>query len=184
MKNRIFFLSALLFLSGCAGSPYTYYVKPTPIEKGVTKYNLESVQVNLRKGPGAIAGDKSFSSQDELTQQFTDALKKALEEKHLVAGGSGTGSADVEVNIDYERHFNIGGRALNKPVVSHSVLVERGGQRLARVEVSDYTTSYGYLGDAAVNMEIAAFSWDAEDELRDVDLIAKEIVEDIAALGD
>jgi len=63
------------------------------------------------------------------------------------------------------------------------VLVERNGQLLASFKVSNYTTTYGYLGDAAVNMEIATFNWGADDELRDVNLIASEIVEDLAGLG-
>ncbi|TBW44117.1 hypothetical protein EZI54_23850 [Marinobacter halodurans] len=90
MKSKTILFSMLLVLSGCASSPYTYYVKPTPIEKGVTKYKLESVHVNLREGHGAIDGDTTFSSQEELTQEFTGALEKALDANHLAEGrGSG-----------------------------------------------------------------------------------------------
>ena len=67
-----------VIISGCASSPYTYHVKPTPLEKGVTKYEMQEVSVKLRLGHGAIPGDTSFASQEKLIQQFTDSLKALL----------------------------------------------------------------------------------------------------------
>lgn len=61
MKGIYIILIAAL-LTGCGStSPYTYYVKPTPLKENKTNYYLGDIDVNLKLGHGAIIGDKSFS---------------------------------------------------------------------------------------------------------------------------
>ena len=45
------------------------------------------------------------------------------------------------------------------------------------------TTKYSYAKDIAVNLEIAAFQWDAEDEPIDIDMIAFVIVRELSEVG-
>lgn len=183
MLKKLACLSFFLLLVSCSSSPYTYHNKSIPIQKGITKYALKEVTVNLALGHGAIENDTTFASQQELKQQFTDALEKYLKEKNIFDASGNTNSIGVAINVDYLRKFNYGGKALNKPEVSHSVIVSKGDMKLASFRRSTYTTKYGYLKDAAVNLEIAAFKWGADDELKDVDLISKLIIDDLSGLG-
>jgi hypothetical protein len=181
--KKIIFPFLALIMSGCASSPYAYDVEPTPLKKGETKYSLGNVDVNLTLGHGALADDTSFATQDKLTEQFTVALKKHLKEKGISAATDDSADALANITIDYIRTFNHGGTSLNKPVVSHQVVIRQGEQKLASFNQGKYTTEYSYLRDAAVNLEIASFQWEAEDEPEDVDLIAEMIVEELAELG-
>lgn len=87
------------------------------------------------------------------------------------------------INSIYLITFNSGGEALNKPQVSHSLAISQNEAKLASFASKKYTTKYAYFEDAAVNIEIAAFLWDSEDEPRDIELISKLIVEDLANIG-
>lgn len=182
-RSFLFMSLALSFLIGCSSSPYNYYVDPTPIASGQAKYKISDVKVSLTLGHGAIEGDTSFASEETLTKQFSDALQKSIESQGLSATSSSDNAFDVVVQIDYTRIFNYGGKALNKPEVSHSVIVEKDRKKLAGFGRSNYTTKYAYLKDVAVMAEISAFKWGADDELEDVNLIAELIVEDLAKLG-
>ncbi len=182
MKKTYMVLIAVL-LAGCSSdSLYTYYVKPTPLKNNGTNYFLGKVQVNLTLGHGAILGDKSFASSSQMKKQFTSFLQKHMKKKGLLSK-SKNNAVVVNVTLDYTRIFNYGGKSLNKPQISHTIEMVRGKERLASSRLVNYTTKYGYFKDMAVNLEIAAFSWDAEDELEDIEFIAKLIVEDIANAG-
>lgn len=73
---------------------------------------------------------------------------------------------------------------MNKPAFSYEVNINKGEILLASYAVKNQTTKYGGFTDAAVNLQISAFKWDAEDEPRDINLIAKTITEEIAEIGD
>ena len=183
MKKTLPFIFALTF-AGCASSPYVYHVEPTQLQSNQTQYKISSVVVNLELGHGAIPGDESFATQDQLKKQFEASLIAQMKEKGIYAEKWGNEGFSVDLNINYERNFNYGGKALNKPHVSHSAIVlDEKQQKLASFAQSNYTTNYGTFGDVAVNIEIASFSWDAEDELKDIELISKKIVEELADLG-
>ncbi len=109
-------------------------------------------------------------------------LESSLQEKGLLAGKS-QDALTININIDYRRNFNYGGKSLNKPKVSHQVVVTDKGTTLASFGSQNYTTKYSYFQDAAVNLEISAFSWDQEDEPKDVELISNLIIENLANLG-
>lgn len=179
MKKIILTLLAIA-LTGCS-SPYVYHVEPTQLQSNETQYDIGSVTVNLELGHGAISGDESFASEAVLKKQFEDALVATMEEKGIYGAASGY---SVVVDIDYKRMFNLGGKALNKPEVSHSVSVfDSENKKLASFAVGKYTTGYGTFGNAAVNLQIAAFTWGAEDEPRDVKVVAEAIVNQLADLG-
>lgn len=183
MKKTIPFLLALT-LAGCASSPYIYHVEPTQLQSNQTKYNINSVIVNLELGHGAIPSDESFATQEQLKKQFEIALIAQMKEKGIYSTKIDDTGFSVDLSINYKRNFNYGGKALNKPSVSHSVIIlDNTHKKIASFSQGNYTTNYGTLGDVAVNIEIAAFSWGAEDEPKDVELISKEIVEDLANLG-
>ncbi|MAM86979.1 MAG: hypothetical protein CME36_06700 [unclassified Hahellaceae] len=181
MKTSLAILP-VLFLAACASSPYKYYVEPTPLEANKTKYELRNLEVNLRLGDGAKPGDESFATQAQLRDEFEKSLRNHMKSKNILATDN-SDNIHVDVSIDYLRRFNIGGGSLNKPELAHTVTISRDGEKLASFSQSGYTTKYGYLDDAAVNFEIAAFSWDAEDEPKDVELVSEIIVKDLAKVG-
>lgn len=183
MKKTLSFIFALT-LAGCSSSPYVYHVEPTQLQSNQTQYNINSVVVNLKLGEGAIPGDESFANQEQLKEQFKASLITHMKEKGIYTDKLSDSGFAVDFNINYERKFNYGGKSLNKPAVSHDVAVMNAKkQKLASFSQGTYTTAYGTFVNAAVNIEIAAFSWDAEDEPRDIDLISKQIVEELAELG-
>lgn len=183
LKKLLICISVVFFVGCSSGSGYKYYVDPVPIIKGVTKYKFGSVKVHLILGHGAIEGDTTFASEDMLNQEFLNDIKKFMHEQGILAAENQE-SPIVDISIDYTRTFNYGGKALNKPAISHQVSVSQNGKILATFGRDNYTTKYAYLKDAAVNIEIAAFLWDEEDEPQDVNLISKLIVEDLAGLGE
>ena len=179
----LFSLIMAVVLTGCASDPYVYYVKPTPLKSNQTKYFLKDVKVTLKLGHGAIPGDKTFASQEKLLGQFKKYLVKHLKKHNILAKKSSTETPNVEIYIDYTRRFNYGGKALNKPEVSHKVIVSNKSGKIASFALNNYTTKYAYFEDTAVNLQIALFTWDAEDEVKDVELISEMLAEDLANLG-
>ncbi|BEU03523.1 hypothetical protein OAG1_23230 [Agarivorans sp. OAG1] len=184
MLNKIILIAVALMLSACGSSPYKYYVEPTPIVKGNTRYHVGEVKVKLNLGHGAPEEGTSFVSEEELNLQFIEAINKHLAENNLIANSDSKDSFKLNIDIDYTRTFNYGGRSLNKPQVSHMVQIVGEQGQLASFSQSKYTTNYGGFKDAAVNLEITAGNWDAEDEPKDIDLVSAIIVEDLAGLGE
>ncbi len=182
MKKTLIFTLALA-LTGCASSPYVYHVEPTQLQSNETKYSIGSVVVNLELGHGAIAGDETFASEQELVEQFTASLMAQMKEQGVYATEAGKSEFSVSFEVDYLRTYNHGGKALNKPQISHRVTVSDSTKPVASFNNDDYTTSYGTFGDAAVNIEIASFSWDEEDEPEDVEKISEYIIEALTELG-
>ncbi len=184
MKKRLSLLVGVLWLAGCAGSSYyTYYVQPTPLVAEKSTYVLGDVDVHLTLGEGAIAGDRSFASEQELQQEFAEYLEHYLKQSGYQAQDPKTADAVINVKIGFKRTFNIGGHALNKPEVSHAVVLTKNGTKLVSFSQGPYHTQYSYFDDMAVNLEIASFNWDAEDEPRDVDLISQLLIDQIVKTG-
>lgn len=174
-------LILMTFFMGCASGPTSspYLVNPTPIEKGVTKYELSDVEVQLTLGHGAREGDTQFVDEATLNTQFEAALTEALQQHGVLSTSSST-DAKLAIKIDYHRTYNVGGNSLNYPKISHSVKVFNDGQgELAKLSQANYHLTRGI----GANLKIAAFKWKAEEELADVKLIANLIAKDIAALG-
>ncbi|WP_017033387.1 hypothetical protein [Vibrio genomosp. F10] len=146
--KKVITIALAMLLSACASSPYQYYVEPTPIKKQQTTYNVKKVDVNLTLGHGAIPGDNTFSDEAELEKQFKQYLEASLSEKGLLAR-AGQEGLDVSVTVDYKRKFNAGGKALNKPEVSHQVVIHNNKEDLASFSSANYTTKYAYLEDLA-----------------------------------
>lgn len=182
MRPFITMSLAVLVLAGCASSPYQYMLEPTPINKGVTKYEIQSLNVNLSE-EGANKDNTTFVRQSKLKQQFLNALRKYMLENNLLAKRKDTDRAKLDIQIDYLRRYSLGGNSLSKPEISHQVKVLQEEVPVARFSGYKYTTKYDYLEDIAVNAQVAAFSWKAKDELKDVDLISKMLVKDLQNLG-
>lgn len=175
--------SIVLFLTACSSSPYQYHVEPTTLEKGKTQYVLGDVTVKLTLGLGGKSNDARFASEEVLTQSFKDYLTTELQNKKILALDEVNADAVLNVSIDYERRFNYGGNALNKPYVSFTANVTKDEQLLASFGESGFTTKYDYFKDIAVNAQIAIYKWGAEDEPQDIELISKTIVDDAYQLG-
>lgn len=180
--RAILVVTFAMLLSACASSPYTYHVEPTPIKKQKTTYTISAVNVNLTLGNGAIPGDESFANESELEAQFSNYLSSALAEKGILAQ-EGSEHFEIIVDINYTRKFNIGGKALNKPEVSHRVTILNAEETLATFSQGPYTTKYSALTNTAVNLKIASFLWGREDEPKDVELISELIIRDLANAG-
>ena len=184
MKLRIVIaVLMLVLLVGCS-SKYNYHVEPTPLKEGITKYSIDRVTVNLSFGHGNL-NDGRFENQEQLTESFRKAILKNLKEKNLLAETKEKADALIQVNVDYKRVFNWGGKALSKPKVSYDVNVyNKESVNLADFGLEPFTTSYGTFGDMAVGIQIAAFKWGKQGELKDVNTVSKIITTDLAGLGD
>lgn len=172
-----------LGMAGCASSPYTYHVEPTPLVAGQSKYMLGDVHVNLIEGHGAPTGDAPYATKEVLTKEFIEALTKHMKELNVLADTENASDGTVNVDVDFTRTFHVSGDALAKPQISHTIVINKTEQPLVSVTQGPYQTKYGYLDDMAVNLEITAGNWDQEDEPRDVDLVSKLISEDISEIG-
>ncbi len=183
--NKLFIVFIAFLTISCSNSPYVYDEKPTPLKKEQSIYYLDELTVNLTLGDGANVrdGDSSFSNQEEMEKQFKNYINRALKEKNILAPNSSSADATIKIIIDYKRNFNYGGKALNKPLLSHRVNIYKNAKKLAHFADSNYTTKYSYLKDLAVNAEIAAFRWGADDELKDIRLISDSIVNDLYQIG-
>ena len=152
-------------------------------KKGISKYFLEKVSVKLTPGYGAIPGDNTYVNQEELQKQFFESIRLHLEKRVILATNSESASGDLEIEIDYQRNFNHGGKALNKPWVRHKINVYKNDMKLVSLSTVKYTTRYTYFKEIAVNLEIGAFQWGVEDEPEDVNYISDYIVDTIFNLG-
>lgn len=185
MKTKLMAIFIALGMSGCSSSPYTYHVEPTPLVAGQSKYVLGNVDVNLTITGWPRPKDESlFATEQTLTQEFLDSLKKHLKEKGIEAASSDQADAIINISVDFARGYHpVADNALVKPSVKHRVTIERNGQTLVTTSNGPYQTKYAYFGDMLVNQEISFGTWDYEDEPRDVDLVSKLIIEDISKMG-
>lgn len=177
----IIFISFFLF--GCSSGPMVKVDSSSPLKAGVTRYSIVKPVVKLTLGHGAIEGDKTFADSSTLESQLAAAMTKHFAEMGLLAANPESADASVEVTMDYVRRFNYGGKSLNKPQISYRVQIKEGAQLLAQYSISNVTTYYGPLEDAGVNLQISTFTWGAEDEPKDIDMIAKVITEEISKIG-
>ena len=177
-------LFSLLLLTGCGGGKNIYLVSPTPLKKEASKYYIKDLNVLLEEGGAAKNPEnKTFLDQKQLNDQFMGYLNKALEKKEILGNSS---DFALSIRINYERFYHLGGNALMKPIISHSYKVY--DKNSDTVLVSDaqnrYTTKYGYLEEVVVSTKILAMQWDAENEPKDVEMVANLLIEDISRLGE
>lgn len=178
-------LTLITLLSACSSSPYKYHVNPTPIEKGKSSFVLGQVSVSLTPSIEEIEKKSGAKTQlvnaKQMEEMFKHSINKNLKELGLL--NDKKPSYIINIKINYKRTFNYGGKALNKPQISHSIEILDEDQKLVSFGKGKYTTKYAYFEDAAVNIEIASFNWDHEDEPRDIELISELIADDIAGVG-
>ncbi|CAA6813107.1 MAG: Unknown protein [uncultured Campylobacterales bacterium] len=183
MKKMSLFVVAifvLLGISGC-GSMYNYTVDPTPIKKDSAKYVLKKFDLNLQHGHGQNINNKTFKSEADLRKSFIEFVNLELKEQGLLGAKN---SFKVAIDMDYTRNYNYGGNALNKPEFFYTVSVYSVQNKLlANFSIPKSTTTYGTFKDLAISTEIAIFKWDAEDEPKDIAMIAKTLVRELSKLG-
>ena len=183
--KKVIFSSLLVVLmtmiSGC-GSAYTYNLKPTPIKQGESKYVVRNLELKLSHSDGRNTENKTFKTEVELQESFKSFIKEALVENSILGDSKGY---QLDISINYTRVYNYGGNALNKPKVSYFVKVyDTNNKLLANHGTGEFTTKYASFKDAYVNAQIATFTWDAEDEPKDIHLISNLLVEELSELGD
>lgn len=180
--SYVFVVVLTMLFVGCS-SKSIYTVEPTPIKKGEAKYVLREFKLTLSHGHGRNLENKTFKNQEELKDSFAEFINKKLKEQKL-DGTNVDDSYEVKIDMNYERRYNYGGNALNKPYIDYTIEVfDRNNKLLVSYGYGKHTTKYAYFTDAAVSLEIAMFKWDVEDEPRDVELISELIVKDLAELG-
>jgi hypothetical protein len=174
------FLLLCVMMTGCSSNPkYNYLVDPTPLQESASTYSLDSVSVKLILGHGGNADDPQFVTQEVMREQFEAALRQSLDERGILAE-EGEADAALKVHVGYERRYNIGGKALNKPNVGHRVSAfDAEGNELANFGYGGYTVKYGI----AQNVKISTFLWKAEGELADIQKVANIIASDISEMG-
>lgn len=178
---RILFPLILAILFGGCGGGYHYDVKPTPLQKGISKYVLGDFKFSLTEDHRNKA-NLTYKNEQELKKDFVAAINKNLAQIGLL----GVEGKDyrIDITMNYLRRFNYGGNALNKPYFDYSVeIFDNTGTRLASYAISTSTTKYSYFKDLAVNLQIGTYQRDAEDEPEDIELIAKTLVGEISEIG-
>lgn len=185
MKTQLLAMAVALGLSGCASSPYTYHVEPTPLVAGQSKYVLGNVDVKLTEHfPREAPVDNPYINEDELTHEFVKALQKHMAEQNILASSVDSADGEININVDFQRNHSIYSGALAKPAISHTIEIVKDSAKLATTASrGQYTTKYAYFQDTLVNAEISVGTWDEEDEPKDVDLISDLIVQEVAEVG-
>ncbi len=179
-KKKLLIIISVAMLMGCA-SRFVYSDKSVPIKKGVTRYHLGKVEVNLKLGTNGEKGenDTVYFSQKELVQEFTTDLKKYLKEYNIF--DSTSSGLTLSAEFDFVRNFNLlGKKALNIPHFSHIISVKKGNKKVAYYSFTDYVINYSVVR----NLKITASLSGPEDEKEDIDLVCKEIIEELKNLGD
>jgi len=124
---KILFLIVLgAFFVGCAGR-YKYNVEPTPIQKGVAKYIVSDFNLTLTNQPTRYEYNPNYKNESELRDEFVEFINKHLKEQGILGDEN---SFKIKIQMDYERWFNWGGKALNKPHFSYSVKIYDNADRL------------------------------------------------------
>jgi hypothetical protein len=164
----------VISISGC-GSKINYEVKPTPLQKNKSTYVLGKFNLFLEESSNKDITNLTYLTQDKLAESFIEKFTNQLKEQGIYGD-------EYVINIDmyYERVFNIGGNKLNRPQFRYDVkILNKNNELLASYGIGLSTTKYAYFKDAAVNIEISTFNRDAEDEPEDIELICKILVENI-----
>jgi len=180
--SYVFVAFLVTLFVGC-GSMYDYKVEPTPIKKGEAKFVIDEFKLTLTHGHGRNLENQTFKNEDELKKSFIEFLNNKLKEKNLL--GDTENAYKVQIDMHYKRTYNHGGNALNKPEFWYSIdILDNNDTLLVHYSIPLSTTKYSYLKDAAVNLQIAAFQWLAEDEPTDIEMIAYTIVRELSEIGE
>lgn len=179
--NYVVVAFLVTFFVGCS-SIYNYKVEPTPIKKGEAKFVIEEFNLTLTHGHGRNINNTTFKNEDELKDSFVKFINQKLKDKNLL--GSVENSYKVKVNMNYERRYNYGGNALNKPYFDYSVdIFDQNNRLLVTYGLGKATTKYSYFEEISINTQIGFFKWKAEDEPRDINLISDLITKELLEVG-
>lgn len=175
----ILFIAVVISMSGC--SKYNYYVEPTPIVQGKSKYIVQNVSLNLTNNGNKNNENKTFKNEKELQKSFKKFIINELEKKSMLGSED---SYKVDIRINYKRIYTYGGNALAKPEFDYTVKVyNMSNDLLADFTIPKSTTNFGMLKEAAITIEMALMQWDAEDEPQDIEVVSKVLVRDLSELG-
>lgn len=185
MKNKAkvnigFLIMSCLLLASCGSSP-TKQAAPLGFKAGAAQFQLLPTKVTLHHGLGAPEDSTLFASEDDVQATLHKDIEASMQELNLLESSS---ELSVEFVVSYTRIYNHGGKSLNKPRISYVTNLFKNGASIGSFSSGEFTTKYAYLKEIAVNAEIAAFKWGAEDEPRDLAIVASVIAKDLSRVGD
>ena len=175
----------ILVLSGCGGSVKDIYlVKPTPIQHGKSKYQIDNLKFTLVEK--MFKNDTSkYKKEAQLKEYIFKNIEKELKASKIL--GNDVSSYKLDIDLHYDRIFTPIPKtsSLQKPAFFYTIKVYNNdkSQLLVEYSIEKSTTKYAYLKELAVAAEILALQWDYEDEPLDIDLICKTLVEDVLSFG-
>lgn len=182
LYTKILLLILTLIITGCGSSMYHYHVKPTPIKKGKSMYTIRNFELTLDHGSSHNLENKTFKTESELEESFKLMILKELSSRSILGDEN---SLQLDISIYFLRRYSFGGNALIKPHFDYTVKIyDSQGTLLLDYEIPRSITKYSYFKDIAVNAQITTFTWDAEDEPQDVELISKGFVKRLSELGE
>jgi hypothetical protein len=173
-------LTLCLMLAACSNTP-KQPDKPVGFKAGTATFNLLPTKLQLNHGNNSPDNITLFASQDEMQNTLHGFIEAKMKEVHALDAKS---NYAVEILVSYDRIYNIGGKALNKPRISYTAKIYKDKTLVRTHESGIFTTRYAGLKDTAVNFEIAAFKWDKEDEPKDLDVLASVITTELKKIGD
>lgn len=174
MRIRHIFWCTLIGLVGCAGQ-----VDTVDEERLIQTFYIKKITVNLAETTEGKVGRKEYPSKNMLAKDFAYSIHKHLMTEGIYASTPGGNVGELVIAIDYLRRCKVGGRALNRPLISHQVIIFQGTQEVTQLIKKDYTPQYDYFKSVYVNVERAIHQWDKEDEHVDVDNISEDLVESL-----
>ncbi len=178
---KISMLSILcLVLAACSTNP-KQSVSSIGFKAGTAKFKLLSTELQLSHGHGAPDDKTIFSSQDEMQRVLDGYIREKMNEYQMMDPQS---NFAIEILSNYQRSYNYGGKALNKPIISYTIKIYKDGVMVRAFESGTFTTKFAGFKDAAVNLEITAFKWGKEDEPKDLEVLASVIIGDLKKIGD
>lgn len=168
-----FALSAVV-LVGCA-SGFQYYPGSESYRDGpqALKDIIVNVDLHTAKSP---EGYLKAPEIEALIKQ--DIIQNLSADGRLKYTPDSNNGLVAKVYVNYTRRFSYGD-ALAKPLFSGKTTILDKDKEIGSYSYGEVTTSFGTFGDAAVNLQVGTGTWDAEDEPRDFEMVAKSVASDL-----
>lgn len=179
-------LLAVMFLTACASSPYQYSQNPTSLKKGVSKYQLASVDVTLENNRKLWTSDAvvaGYPNQDAVRSMVAEELQRLLAAKGISAATVDEANAVIDVQLNYRRSFVVGS-GVTQPVISFSLSgKDRQGEELVSYYAGEGALRGGGRKSIVNDQKIMFGKYDHEEEREDIAAVAYLIYEAIANMG-
>jgi len=177
---------AALFLAACSSSPYQYRDQPTTLKKGISRYQIKSVDLTLENNKKlwtaaeVVAG---YPDQAAITTMVTEELQKLLKAKSIYAEVQDEPNTAIDVQLNYRRSFAVGS-GVTYPYISFSLSGKDGhGEELVSYHSHAGLLKGGGRKSIINDHKIIIGKYDQEEEREDIAAVAYLIYEAIANMG-